>query len=74
MLKSAVAWDYIAKNPFRGRSEDSMVSIPGKNKEQHGRALDPEEICTLLDHCLDDTYPIVATAGGGGEKVKRVAV
>lgn len=63
MLKSAVGWEYINKNPFRGRSEDSKVSIPGKKKEQfRGRALDPEGIRSLLNNCLDDAYPIVATA------------
>ncbi|MBI2821674.1 MAG: tyrosine-type recombinase/integrase, partial [Acidobacteria bacterium] len=36
-----------------------MVSAP---KEQKGRALAPEEIRALLEACVDDAYPIVATA------------
>lgn len=46
-------------NPFYLRKK---VKLPKKDTEQKGRALNPEEIRKLLDNCLDDAYPIVATA------------
>lgn len=59
MLESAVDWDYLPINPFRGRKS---VKLPKPSREQKGRALTPEEIRNLLDACIDDAYPIVATA------------
>ena len=59
MLKSAVGWGYLGKNPFEGSREN--VKIPPASREQKGRALTPEEISKLLDACKDDVYPIIAT-------------
>jgi integrase len=72
MLESAVAWGYLGKNPFKGRSRETGVTIPRTEKKQHGRALKPEEIRTLLECCLDDAYPIVATAALTGMRRSEV--
>lgn len=59
MLESAVDWDYLPVNPFRGRKK---VKLPKPPREQKGRALAPDEIRKLLDSCAADAYSIVATA------------
>jgi integrase len=61
MLKSAVSWGYLRVNPFDDRNRE-YVTMPDYQKEQKGRALTPDEIRSLLDACLDDAYPVVATA------------
>jgi integrase len=62
ILRSAVAWGYINRNPFRSRNGEGGVSMPKPTREQKGRALNLAEIKTLLEHCYDDAYVIVLTA------------
>ncbi|MDM7994330.1 MAG: tyrosine-type recombinase/integrase [Acidobacteriota bacterium] len=56
MFSKAVAEGYVKFSPMQG------VERPRISRDQKGRALKPEEITALLDHCDDDGQLMILTA------------